>query len=145
MTNLEYFEIACSEMWQSIFKIRQLSLSLHLIVPDCFHRATQKGEGTRPSPSPFSESFLKARNRITALITSKLDDFFELSEYDWTPQVREGTPSMYLYELVNWLTTVVDSLVIKETYKDDAYKAAVGYIAESMMVRHWIDLLFSLF
>lgn len=50
---------------------------------------------------------------------------------------------MYLYELVNWLTTVVDSLVIKETYKDDAYKAAVGYIAESMMVRHWIDLLFS--
>ena len=42
---------------------------------------------------------------------------------------------MYLYELVNWLTTVVDSLVIKETYKDEAYKGALGYIAECLMVR----------
>lgn len=42
---------------------------------------------------------------------------------------------MYLYELVNWLTTVVDSLVIKEIYKDEAYKGALGYIAECLMVR----------
>ena len=41
---------------------------------------------------------------------------------------------MYLYELVNWLTTVVDSLSIKETYKEDAYKGAMGYIAECLMV-----------
>jgi len=38
-----------------------------------------------------------------------------------------------LYELVNWLTTVVDSLVIKEVYKDEAYRGAVGYIAECLM------------
>ena len=42
---------------------------------------------------------------------------------------------MYLYELVNWLTTVVDSLVIKENYKDEAYKGALEYIAECLMVR----------
>ena len=41
---------------------------------------------------------------------------------------------MYLYELVNWLTTVVDSLIIKEFYKDEAYKGALGYIAECLMV-----------
>lgn len=41
---------------------------------------------------------------------------------------------MYLYELVNWLTTVVDSLVIKEAYKDEAYKGALEYIAECLMV-----------
>lgn len=41
---------------------------------------------------------------------------------------------MYLQELINWLTTVVDSLAMKETYRDDAYKSAVGYIAESLMV-----------
>jgi len=41
---------------------------------------------------------------------------------------------MYLYELVNWLTTVVDSLIIKESYKDEAYKGALGYIAECLMV-----------
>jgi len=42
---------------------------------------------------------------------------------------------MYLYELVNWLTTVVDSLVIKESYKDEAYKGALKYIADCLMVR----------
>jgi len=74
---------------------------------------------------------------MTSLIFSKLDQCFELSEYDWTPKTRETSPSMYLYELVNWLTTVVDSLVIKETYKEDAYKGAMGYIADCLMV--WRD------
>lgn len=41
---------------------------------------------------------------------------------------------MYLYELVNWLTTVVDSLAIQEEYKDEAYRGAVAYIAECLMV-----------
>lgn len=41
---------------------------------------------------------------------------------------------MYLYELVNWLTTVVDSLYIKEIYKDEAYKGALNYIAGCLMV-----------
>jgi len=31
------------------------------------------------------------------------------------------------------LTTVVDSLVIKEAYKDEAYKGALEYIAECLM------------
>lgn len=42
---------------------------------------------------------------------------------------------MYLYELVNWLTTVVDSLQISDSYKDEAYRAATAYIAQSFMVR----------
>ena len=71
---------------------------------------------------------------MSGLINSKLDQCFELSEYDWTPNSRETSPSMYLYELVNWLTTVVDSLVIKETYKEEAYKGALGYITECLMV-----------
>jgi exocyst complex component 6 len=70
-----------------------------------------------------------------SLINSKLDDFFGLSEYDWTPATRENAPSMYLYELVNWLTTIVDSLQISDSYKDEAYRAATAYIAQSFMVR----------
>lgn len=44
-------------------------------------------------------------------------------------------PSMYLYELVNWLTTVVDSLVVKEAYKNEAYKGAVTHVSECLIVR----------
>ncbi|KIJ70132.1 hypothetical protein HYDPIDRAFT_172026 [Hydnomerulius pinastri MD-312] len=117
VTNLEYFEIACTELGRSLTNLR----------------STQRGGTIRLASSPFSDPFQRSRKRITALITSKLDDFFDLSEYDWTPQGREETPSMYLYELVNWLTTVVDSLAIEDTYKDEAYKGAVGYIAECLM------------
>jgi exocyst complex component 6 len=83
----------------------------------------------------FSTTLTRALARVNASITSKLDDFFGLSEYDWTPSSRVTAPSMYLYELVNWLTTVVDTLVIKESYKDEAYKSAVEYLADSLMVR----------
>ncbi|KAG8218663.1 exocyst complex subunit Sec15-like-domain-containing protein [Butyriboletus roseoflavus] len=117
VTNLEYFEVACTELGQSLTNLR----------------STQRGGTIRLASSPFSEPFQQSQRRITALITSKLDDFFDLSEYDWTPQGREEMPSMYLYELVNWLTTVVDSLPLKDTYKDEAYKGAIGYIAECFM------------
>jgi len=73
---------------------------------------------------------------MSGLISSKLDQCFELSEYDWTPNARETSPSMYLYELVNWLTTVVDSLMIKETYKEEAYRGALGYITDCLMVSY---------
>ena len=43
---------------------------------------------------------------------------------------------MYLYELAHWLATVVDSLVVQESYKDEAYKAAVNYIADCLMASH---------
>ena len=86
-------------------------------------------------------SFVGTRNkalmRVTEAMSSKLDDFFGLSEYDWTPKNREDAPSMYLYELVNWLTTVVDSLTVKETHKNDAYRGAANYIAECFMVRSY--------
>ena len=45
---------------------------------------------------------------------------------------------MYLYELVNWLTTVVDSLQISDSYKDEAYRAATAYIAQCLMVTSFL-------
>jgi exocyst complex component 6 len=76
----------------------------------------------------------KAREHLRSVVTAKLDDFFELAEYDWTPDAREGSPSMYLYELVNWLTTVLDALAVRENDKDDAYRGAVEHVARSLVV-----------
>lgn len=41
---------------------------------------------------------------------------------------------MQLDELINWLTTVVDSLAIQEQYKDEVYKAAFEHIADTLIV-----------
>jgi len=118
VSNLEHFEIACGELERSLTNIR----------------SSQRGGTIRVNATKsFSSTLSWALNRVNASIKSKLDDFFGLSEYDWTPNTREDSPSMYLYELVNWLTTVVDSLVIKEGYKDKAYRTAVEYLANCLM------------
>ncbi|KAI9507508.1 exocyst complex component sec15 subunit [Russula earlei] len=117
ITNLEHFEVACAELERTLTTLR----------------SAQRGGTIRlTAATSFAKSQTRASARITAFINSKLDDFFGLSEYDWTPATREDAPSMYLYELVNWLTTVVDSLQISDAYKDEAYRAATAYIAQSL-------------
>ncbi|KAF8351587.1 rsec15 [Amanita rubescens] len=118
VTNLEHFQVACPELEHTLNNLRFVqrggAMKLHAI-------------------TSLEATLTRALARITSLITSKLDQFFELSEYEWTPPTCESSPSMYLYELVNWLTTVVDSLYIKEIYKDEAYKGALNYIAGCIM------------
>ncbi|KAI0277345.1 exocyst complex component sec15 subunit [Russula aff. rugulosa BPL654] len=118
ITNLEHFEVASAELERSLTALR----------------SAQRGGTIRlTAAASFKKTQTRASSRITSLINSKLNDFFGLSEYDWTPATREDAPSMYLYELVNWLTTVVDSLQISESYKDEAYHAATAYIAQCLM------------
>jgi len=118
IANLEHFEVATAELERSLTALR----------------SAQRGGTIRlTAAASFKKTQTRASSRITSLINSKLDDFFGLSEYDWTPAAREDAPSMYLYELVNWLTTVVDSLQISESYKDEAYRAATAYIAQCLM------------
>jgi hypothetical protein len=77
--------------------------------------SAQRGGTIRlTAAASFKKTQTRASSRITSLINSKLDDFFGLSEYDWTPATREDAPSMYLYELVNWLTTVVGTLEMSQ-------------------------------
>ncbi|KAF7291070.1 Rsec15 protein [Mycena chlorophos] len=118
VTNLEYLQVTCVELQRSLTSLRS---------------SQRGGSIVLTASSSFEATLARALQRITGLISSKLDDFFGLSEYNWTPAVCEDGPAMYLYELVNWLTTVVDALVIKEAYKDEAYKGAVAYIADCLM------------
>ena len=135
VTNLEHFIELCSELAKSLTTLRYGNFnSVHT------HYLSKKRSGQRGgaiqlnAASSIYKTLLVAISRITSIITSKLDDFLELSEYDWTPSARESAPSMYLYDLVNWLTTVVDSLQVKDSYKDDTYKGSVHYIAECLLV-----------
>ncbi|KAJ3854517.1 rsec15 [Lentinula lateritia] len=119
VTNAEHFQVACEELERSLTSLR----------------TAQRGGTIRlKASSSFDETFTRSVTRIKSVINSKLDDFFELSEYNWVPTSREDGPNMYLYELVNWLTTVVDSqLLIASSYIDEAYMGAAEYIAECFM------------
>ena len=108
ITNLEHFESACPELERGLTALR----------------STQRGGKIRISSgaAAFADALAQARARVSAVITSKLDDFFGLSEYDWTPTMKNDMPSDYLTGLVAWLTTVVDSLVMREEDKQEAYR-----------------------
>ncbi|KAI0700779.1 rsec15 [Cytidiella melzeri] len=118
VSNLEHFEVACTELERSLTNIR----------------SSQRGGAIRVNATrSFQTTLGRALAMVNKSINKKLEDFFGLSEYDWTPDTTEDGPSMYLYELVNWLTTVVDTLVIKEEYKEEAYRGAVKYLADCLM------------
>lgn len=118
ITNTEYFQAACQELELALTSLR----------------STQRGGLIHLSARKSFESILShSIQHLTGLINSKLDQSFEFSMYNWTPQTRENAPSMQLDELIGWLTTVVDSLSIKEQYKDEAYKGAFEYIADTLM------------
>lgn len=118
VTNIEHFQVACQELERALTSLR----------------STQRGGLIRLSASKSFESTLsRSIKRLTGLINSKLDQSFEFSMYNWTPQKRESAPNMQLDELIGWLTTVVDSLAIQEQYKDEAYKGAFEYIADTLM------------
>ncbi|EJD48589.1 exocyst complex component, sec15 subunit [Auricularia subglabra TFB-10046 SS5] len=118
ITNSEYFQVMCAELENGLPSLRP----------------TQRGGMiSLAAAKSFEDAGAKALARINTVIASKLNDFFELAEYEWTPSGREDQPSMYLYELIQWLTTVVDGLQVKEEHKDDAYGGAVRYVAECLL------------
>lgn len=59
----------------------------------------------------------------------------DMGEYDWTPKESDGTPSVYLFDMVNYLTTVVDTLAVRSEVKEDIYKGALSHIANILLVR----------
>ncbi|KAF5363967.1 hypothetical protein D9756_000396 [Leucocoprinus leucothites] len=135
VTNIEHFQVACQELERALTSLRYAFETLCLDEnPMLRNRSTQRGGLIRLSASKSFESTLsRSIKRLTGLINSKLDQSFEFSMYNWTPQKRESAPNMQLDELIGWLTTVVDSLAIQEQYKDEAYKGAFEYIADTLM------------
>lgn len=101
-----------------------------------FRSSTQRGGSIRLLCRPsFSETLQHALQRIDAVLSSKLAEHFELSEYDWTPDASSGGPSIYVIQMVLWLTTNVDDMALQETYKNSTYTAAIQYISDSLTVR----------
>lgn len=79
-----------------------------------------------------------AQKRIDSAIASKLDQFFDLAEYDWTPEaVREGgQQASFLQDMLDWLTTMMESvltLLPRET-KQMAYRTAFQHMADQLWV-----------
>ncbi|KAF8341518.1 exocyst complex component, sec15 subunit [Cantharellus anzutake] len=115
IVNVEHFVVACAELEEQLTQLRTSRRGGHIYL--------------QLSSSSFASTLIKAGNRLSDLIKSKLGDVFDLSDYDWTPPDVDPRPRMQMEELYHWLMTVIDSLPLENKYKDQAFKAALDYVA----------------
>lgn len=105
-----------------------------------YYRAAHRGGQVRlNSVQAFSSSLSLAQVRIAQVIASKVDDFFELAEINWTPSARRptGVPATYVDEMISFLTSFVDAVLVamSEGVQRLTYRRAVEHIAATFMVR----------
>ncbi|CAG7848707.1 SubName: Full=Related to secretory pathway protein (Exocyst complex protein Sec15) {ECO:0000313/EMBL:CCA69070.1} [Serendipita indica DSM 11827] len=114
---LEYFENACGEIEQGLASLRSI----------------QRGGSIRLGCRPvFAETLQLALKRIDEVLLVKLESNFEMSDFEWTPSGSSGGPSLYMIQMIMWLTTNIDALSLQDIYKNNAYTTAIQYIADSL-------------
>lgn len=101
--------------------------------------ATQRGGPVKLDCTySFQGTLGLAQKRIDAVITSKLESFFELAEYNWLPvKAAAGPvePSTYVFEMITFLTAYVDSVLIGlgDDTKTRGYQNALTRINDHLM------------
>lgn len=94
--NLEYLEQMCTELEEMLMLI-------------------QKRDRSRPqkvvlvSSAVFRENRKFGERRIFEMVNLKIDEFLDLSTYEWAAGVIHNKPSAFLQDMLNFITTVVTS------------------------------------
>ncbi|ODV90421.1 hypothetical protein CANCADRAFT_106434 [Tortispora caseinolytica NRRL Y-17796] len=133
LVNLEYFINAARQIEQHLFQIkRQYQIKQ-------FQRDKTMGYSSGRVPlkavAAFRETRKKAESRVFELVNSKVDDFLDIAEYEWTTPQRSDTVSTYLTEMVNFLETLVDSTLnnLPTEVKSLIYFDAFDHLASSLL------------
>lgn len=110
------------------------------------NRATQRG-GTihLDSLASFRRTMQMTQDRIVSHVGLRIDTFFEDAQYNWEaphPPIRdeeeeEDTPTGYLVDLTEFLSTVMMSVLIQlpEFAKNYVYRGALMHCASVLIVR----------
>jgi hypothetical protein len=130
VVNLIFFETACLELTSLLVTLR------------ASHRG---GTVALESVQSFERTVELCHTRIVRNIALKLDACFDLAGYDWQARSppppatadADTDPSTYLTEMVDYLTTVVDSVLVQlpSTVRDGIYRGALEHISDTMLVR----------
>ncbi|ELU45514.1 rsec15 [Rhizoctonia solani AG-1 IA] len=117
LVNVAYLRDGCAEVDRYLTTLRSghRGHTFHISATEALGRTLQRAE-----------------SRISAVIAKKLDDFEP--EYDWTTRTTETQASLYIFQLVSWLTTVVDSLDVEDRFKTAAYRNAMIHVSNLFMV-----------
>jgi hypothetical protein len=141
--NLLFFETACCELEVLLGSLKCAFLLITLAA----HHEDRANARPDQEPVPiqlasvqsFRDTLEATQHHLNTLIGRKLDEFFELAEYNWTPQQAppHDEVSPYLVEMIDYFTLVMDSTlaVLPVALKNAMYKGALQHCEERLMVR----------
>ncbi|KAF2747738.1 exocyst complex subunit Sec15-like protein [Sporormia fimetaria CBS 119925] len=98
LTNLEYFETACSELQDLLFSART--------------SPSVTGPVVLQATEDFKAATKSASDRIFELVNSKIDDLIEMAEYDWMATKPNTEASPYMRDLTRYLDDIAKSVLL---------------------------------
>lgn len=126
VVNAEHFRLACSQLEQLLAALR----------------APHRGGKLRlDASSHFNATLDIAQNRIDSAIAAKLREFFGTAEYDWTPTSPQKEPSEFLFGMLQWLDTMMDSVLgaLPQDIKLEHYRTAFRNIGNILFNEYMLD------
>lgn len=118
--NAEHFRLACTQLEALLAALR----------------APHRGGKLRlDASSHFNTSLDMAQKRIDSAIASKLTEFFGMAEYNWTPRQEQAQVSEYLPEMLQWLETMMESVLVALPLeiKLEHYRSAFKFMADTLL------------
>ena len=114
--NLENFEGACVELNKILNESRSSTRSSLL------------------ASEQFSVTSKAAEKRIFELVDAKVDEFLELSDYDWATSTMRNEPAPYITEMVSFLRTTIDQKLVNlpTQIKSFVYFDALDHLADQL-------------
>lgn len=120
VVNAEHFRLACTQLETLLAALR----------------APHRGGKLRlDASSHFNTTLDMAQQRIDSAIATKITEFFGMAEYDWTPSRETKEPSDWLPEMLQWLSTMMESVLIllPREIKMNHYKSAFRFVADTLL------------
>jgi hypothetical protein len=87
------------------------------------------------SHAAFQEAKTKSSKRVFELVHLKIDQFLEVSNYNWTPTQSLFTTGQYLVDLVNYLKNVLPKVLedVPVQIKSFMYLDSLDYLATALL------------
>ncbi|KAJ3216527.1 hypothetical protein HDU67_009312 [Dinochytrium kinnereticum] len=118
LTNAEYFVLACGEFEQMLSE----------------KRTSQKTKTSLHATTTFRELKGVIEKRIFDLVNQKIDEFLDVSCYDWVSTAPRTQPSQYILEIISYLTSTMSSTLsnLPTATKNFIYFNVLDYMALSI-------------
>ncbi|KAI9202810.1 exocyst complex subunit Sec15-like-domain-containing protein [Polychytrium aggregatum] len=129
-------------MISNLSQVVQIIVNIGFICQACkeFEEMIEKNSNSKPgtvtlqATKTFQETINVAEKRIFELLNTKIDDFLELADYEWEAVESNDSPSPYLLELVNYLTSVITSTLsnLTPSLKSYLYFDSFGHLGRAL-------------